>query len=90
MPLSHIAEQTFSIHAPVTQGSSVYFARSIDKVPDDLKEVQPTVFFGVPRIWEKFHAGIAKKMSAATGAKKHIAAWARAVGRRERASRRGS
>jgi long-chain acyl-CoA synthetase len=37
------------------------------------------VFFGVPRIWEKFHAGLAAKLGEATGAKKQLAAWARSV-----------
>ena len=70
LPLSHIAEQMFSVHGPITMGSSVWFAESIDKVADNLKEVEPTVFFGVPRIWEKMHAGITAKMRLATGFKK--------------------
>ncbi len=80
LPLSHIAEQMFSIHAPITGGSQVYFAESIDKVPDNLKEVQPTVFFAVPRIWEKFYAGITGKLKAATGVKARLVAWARKTG----------
>jgi long-chain acyl-CoA synthetase len=80
LPLSHIAEQSFTIHGAITFGSSVYFAESIEKVPDNIKEVQPTIFFGVPRIWEKFHAGIATKLGDAKGAKRAIAGWARKVG----------
>jgi long-chain acyl-CoA synthetase len=76
LPLSHIAEQMFTIHGPITSGSSVYFAESIDKVPENLKEVQPTIFFGVPRIWEKFHAGISARLGQATGLKKRLAGWA--------------
>ena len=57
LPLSHIAEQMFSIHIPISIGYPIYFAESIEKLLDNLKEVQPTVFFGVPRVWEKFHAG---------------------------------
>ena len=79
LPLSHIAEQMVTIHIPATAGATVYFAESIEKVPDNLKEVQPTIIFGVPRIWEKFHAGVAAKLSQATGAKKHLVAWARGV-----------
>jgi long-chain acyl-CoA synthetase len=81
LPLSHIAEQMFSIHVPITAGAAVYFAESIEKVPDNLKEVQPTLFFGVPRIWEKFHAGISAKMSEATGVKRKILDFAMATGR---------
>ncbi len=80
LPLSHIAEQMFSIHTPVTTGSRVYFAESIEAVPENLKEVQPTVFFGVPRIWEKFHAGITAKLKDATGVKAKLVQWATKVG----------
>ena len=80
LPLSHIAEQMFSLHVPCTAGSSVYFAQSIDQLRDNLVEVQPTVFFGVPRIWEKFYAGIQAKAGQTTGLKKKIGAWAKAVG----------
>ncbi|HVY46336.1 MAG TPA: AMP-binding protein, partial [Minicystis sp.] len=72
LPLSHIAEQVFTIHAPITLGSSVYFAEAIEKVPENLKEVRPTVFFGVPRIWEKFVAGIQKQLGQARGARKAL------------------
>ena len=80
LPLSHIAEQMFSLHVPVTVGSCVYFAESIDKLPANLKEVQPSIFFGVPRIWEKFYAGIQAKASQTQGLKKKIGAWAKRVG----------
>ncbi len=79
LPLSHIAEQMCSIHVPAASGAAVYFAESIEKVPDNIKEVQPTVFFGVPRIWEKFHAGVSAKLGQATGAKKYLVAWTRMV-----------
>ncbi len=81
LPLSHIAEQVFSIHAALTTGATVYFAESIEKVPDNLKEVQPTLFFGVPRIWEKFYSGVTAKLKEATGAKKALVEWAMDVAR---------
>jgi long-chain acyl-CoA synthetase len=81
LPLSHIAEQMFTLHGPITHGFQVYFAESIDRVPDHLKDVQPTILFAVPRIWEKLHAGIAGKLSQATGVKAKLAAWAMGVGR---------
>jgi long-chain acyl-CoA synthetase len=79
LPLSHIAEQMCTVHMPATVGSTVYFAEAIDKVPDAIKEARPTVFFGVPRIWEKFHAVLAGKLADAAGVKKHLVAWARKV-----------
>jgi long-chain acyl-CoA synthetase len=80
LPLSHIAEQMFTLHIPITTGAQVYFAESIEAVPENLKEVQPTIFFGVPRIWEKFHAGISGKLKEATGLKAGLVKWAMKVG----------
>jgi long-chain acyl-CoA synthetase len=82
LPLSHIAEQMFTIHAPIVYGGSVYFAESIEKVPDNLREVQPTTVFGVPRIWEKFYAGIEAKLKDVKGVKKRLLDWARSVATR--------
>ncbi len=79
LPLSHIAEQMCTIHNPATAGNCVYFVESIEKVPDTIKEAHPTVFFGVPRIWEKFHAALAHKIGETTGAKKVLVDWARGV-----------
>ncbi len=80
LPLSHIAEQMFTLHIPITTGARVYFAESIEAVPENLKEVQPTIFFGVPRIWEKFHAGITSKLKDASGLKAKLVKWALNVG----------
>jgi long-chain acyl-CoA synthetase len=87
LPLSHIAEQMFSIHAPITAGGQVYFAESVAKMPDNIKEVQPTIFFGVPRVWEKFHAGVAAKLKLATGVKAGLVSFARDAGTRSSEAR---
>ena len=80
LPLSHIAEQMFSIHGHVTAGIRLYFAESLDKLAENLKEVRPTLIFGVPRIWEKFHTGLSGKLAEAKGAKAKLVDWARSVG----------
>ena len=77
LPLSHIAEQMFTIHAPISVGWSVAFAESKEKLLDNLKEIQPTILFGVPRVWEKFQAGVSSKLKQAKGIKKLILNWAR-------------
>jgi len=82
LPLSHIAEQLFTIHAPAIVGFPVYYAESIEKLADNLKEVEPTVFFAVPRVWERFYSGVDKELSKAHGAKAKILGWARGVGTR--------
>lgn len=79
LPLSHIAEQMFTIHAAITSGYQIYYAESGLKVPDNLKEVQPTIFFGVPRVWERFYSGVTAKLAEATGVRAKIAQWAMGV-----------
>ena len=81
LPLSHIAEQVFTVHGPITSGTTIYFAESIEKMPDNLKDVQPTLFFGVPRVWEKLHAGVNAKLSEAKGAKRLLMEQAMRAGR---------
>ena len=79
LPLSHVAEQMATIHMPATVGSVVYYAESLEKIADNLKDCRPTVFFGVPRIWEKFHAALSGKLAEVTGVKAKLVAWARGV-----------
>jgi long-chain acyl-CoA synthetase len=79
LPLSHIAEQMGTLHMPATAGSTVYFAESLDQIADNLKDARPTVFFGVPRIWEKFHAGLSGKLGEVKGIKRRLIDWARRV-----------
>lgn len=81
LPLSHIAEQAFTVYGSATGGYAVYYAESLEKLPDNLREVQPTVLFGVPRIWERFYSGVTDRMREATGARAKIAQWAIGVGR---------
>jgi len=75
LPLSHIAEQMFTIHGPITAGSAVYYAESMELLPENLKEVQPTIFFGVPRLWEKISSKLSSKLSQATGTKAKLVAF---------------
>jgi long-subunit acyl-CoA synthetase (AMP-forming) len=80
LPLSHIAEQATNLYGSLMGGGCVFFAENMDKLGENLREVRPTMFLGVPRVWEKIQA----KMQAA-GAKnpplrKKIAAWARKQG----------
>lgn len=80
LPLSHIAEQMISLHGPMQVGAFTWFAESVEKLPENLREVRPQVFFGVPRVWEKFQAAIAGAGESSRGLKKKIAAWARKKG----------
>ncbi len=80
LPLSHIAEQMFSIHLPATMGGCVWFVESLEKLGENLREIRPTVFLGVPRVWEKIQAKMMEAGAAAPPLKKKIAGWAKRVG----------
>lgn len=70
LPLCHVAERIFTVWFNLSSGCTVHFAESIDTVTQNLREVQPTIFLGVPRIWEKIHAGIHIRASNASWIKK--------------------
>lgn len=82
LPLSHIAEQMFTIHGPITAGYAVYYAESVEKIADNLREVQPTIIFGVPRVWERFYNGVRARLEEAEGARAALVRWAQGVGSR--------
>ena len=58
LPLCHVAERIFTTWFNAAVGVQVNFAESIDTVAANLREVQPTILFGVPRIWEKILAAV--------------------------------
>jgi len=80
LPLCHVAEQMLTTFAPVYIGCQVNFGESIRTVQEDLRELAPTIFLGVPRIWEKLHASISIKMQEAGRLQRALFAWALAVG----------
>ncbi|HEX5747380.1 MAG TPA: AMP-dependent synthetase/ligase, partial [Archangium sp.] len=79
LPLAHIAEQMLSIHGPLLVGAEVYFARSLEKVPEDLRDARPTVFFGVPRVWEKLKGRLEEALRELPAARQSAVGWARGV-----------
>lgn len=80
LPLSHIAEQCISVYMPMVGGSCAYFAESLEKLPENLREVRPTIFFGVPRVWEKIQARMQAVGASSSWLRRRIAAWARVKG----------
>ncbi|MEA2025000.1 MAG: long-chain fatty acid--CoA ligase [Actinomycetota bacterium] len=86
LPLSHIAEQIVSIHTPAVMGHTIYYEPDIYRLAESLKEVRPTAFFAVPRVWEKFYAAVSEKLDEASGVKAAIANRALTVGREHTAA----
>ena len=80
LPLSHIAEQVVSLYAPLLLGCTASCAESLDLLGDNLREVRPTLFVGVPRVWEKIQATMTAAGAQNPWLKKKIAAWARKKG----------
>jgi len=66
LPLCHVAERVGGYYTSLALGSVMNFAESPETVPDNLREVQPTAFLAVPRIWEKFYSGITIALKDAT------------------------
>lgn len=85
LPLCHVAERIFSTWTSAACGTTLNFAESIETVQENLREVQPTLFFAVPRIWEKLHAAVIIKSKDATWLKRVFMslgnALARVIGR---------
>ncbi len=80
LPLCHIAERTFTTFLPLRSGAVANFAESIETVSDNVREVAPTLFFAVPRIWERFYSGIAIRMKEATWIGRTAYRWALGTG----------
>jgi long-chain acyl-CoA synthetase len=72
LPLCHVAERIFTTWFSACAGIQVHFAESIETVQPNLREVQPTILFGVPRIWEKVLAGVRIRLDSASWLKRTI------------------
>lgn len=72
LPLCHVAEQMFTTFGPIYVGSQVSFGESIRTVQEDLREIAPTMFLGVPRIWEKLHSSIHVKLLETGGLRRRL------------------
>jgi long-chain acyl-CoA synthetase len=79
LPLCHVAEQMLTTFVPLYLGSQVNFGESIRTVQEDLREVAPTMFLGVPRIWEKLHAAIHIRMQETGRLRRRFFEWALAA-----------
>ena len=75
LPLSHIFERS-AMYLYLYHGMEVHYAESVDKVPEDLGDVRPTIFVGVPRIFEKVYARAKLGSAQAGGLKEKIFDWA--------------
>ena len=80
LPLSHVLER-LGMYMYIHHGMSVYYAESIEKIGDNMREVRPTVMLCVPRLFEKIYARIQEKAAAGGKLKAGMLAWAVGVGK---------
>ncbi len=79
LPLNHVYERVLS-YLYMFLGVGIYYAESIEKVADNLKEVQPEIFGCVPRLFEKVYDRIVSKGAELSGIKKRLFFWALDLG----------
>ena len=70
LPLSHIYEHLISLFQSIWTGYKVNFVEKPDTLPQNLREVSPTIFGSVPRLWEKFASAIEIRISDAPPVKR--------------------
>jgi len=79
LPICHVYERMV-LYLYMLNGTSVYFAESMETIGDNLREVKPEVFTAVPRLLEKVYDKIVTKGSDLTGIKKMLFYWALNLG----------
>jgi long-chain acyl-CoA synthetase len=76
LPLCHVAEQVFTNILQLGAGGEAHFCDDLKQIKNALVDVRPTMFLGVPRVWEKFQGVLEVKLGAATGFKGWLTKWA--------------
>jgi long-chain acyl-CoA synthetase len=80
LPLCHIAERMIGEYVPIMRSSVVNFVENPETVFENLREVQPQVFFAVPRVWEKIYSQVRISLSEAGKLQQVAYGWALSVG----------
>lgn len=80
LPLSHVFERMAGYYMPLSVGTTIAYAESIDTIQENLKEIRPTVITSVPRLFEKVYAKVREEIDNGTPIKQNIFNWAVEVG----------
>ena len=80
LPLCHIAERMGGEYFSLYTGAKLNFVENPETVPENVREIAPTVFTGVPRVWEKFYSGVMIALKEAGGFQQAVYGWAIGVG----------
>ncbi len=82
LPLTHAFERMAGYYAQLAAGMSIYYAESVDTIPQNILEVKPTIMVSVPRLFEKMIARIKQRVEEAPAWRRKLFHWAMDVGQR--------
>ncbi len=80
LPLCHIAERMGGEYSAMYTGAKLNFVENPETIPENVREIAPTVFTGVPRVWEKFYSGVMISLKEAGVLQQATYAWSIGVG----------
>ncbi len=81
LPLAHVGERIPGHYSRIYRGVSAAFVEDFSRILDDMREIRPTVFGSVPRIFEKAYARVRSEVDQASPLAKRVFQWAERVGR---------
>jgi long-chain acyl-CoA synthetase len=82
LPLCHIAERMGGEYFSLYTGAKLNFVENPETVPENVREIAPTVFTAVPRVWEKFYSGVMITLKEAGALQQAAYAWSIGIGQR--------
>ena len=80
LPLCHIAERMGGEYFGLYTGAILNFVENPQTIPENVREIAPTVFTAVPRVWEKFYSGVMIALKEAGPVQQAAYAWGIGVG----------
>ncbi|MDR3455215.1 MAG: long-chain fatty acid--CoA ligase [Rhodoferax sp.] len=80
LPLCHIAERMGGEYFSLYTGAKLNFVENPETIPENVREIAPTVFTAVPRVWEKFYSGVMIALKEASALQQAAYAWGIGVG----------
>ncbi|MBI4356049.1 MAG: long-chain fatty acid--CoA ligase [Candidatus Omnitrophica bacterium] len=81
LPISHVFERTVGLYLMIRQGACIAYAESMDTVPENMREVRPTIMLGVPRFFEKLYNRVTETVNQGSPIKRTIFWWGMGAGR---------
>ena len=82
LPLCHIAERMGGEYYSMYTGAKLNFVENPETIPENVREIAPTVFVAVPRVWEKFYSGVMISLKESGRLQQAVYAWGIGVGSR--------